>query len=67
LSMETDKAQAFQAFRVLQALSDKCSKMKLNIEVDAEAKDEFDPVWLRNAIEEPLDEADIKKETRLEE
>jgi len=28
---------------------------------------EFDPVWLRNAIEEPLDEADIKKGTRLEE
>jgi hypothetical protein len=27
--------------------------------VEAEAAERFDPVWLRNAVEEPLDEAGI--------
>lgn len=29
-------------------------------------KREFDPTWIRNAVEEPLDEMDIQASTRLE-
>jgi len=51
---------------VLQSLSDKANDMTIQIEVRAHTKQEFDPNWIRNAIEEPLDELDIKASTRLE-
>jgi hypothetical protein len=53
-------------FEVLQALSDKADDMTITIEVQAHTKDDFDLAWIRNAIEEPLDELDIKTSTRLE-
>jgi hypothetical protein len=31
--------------------------MRVEMNVQAEAADQFDPIWLRNAVEEPLDEA----------
>ncbi len=51
---------------LLQALSDKADDMTIQIEVRAHTKREFDPTWIRNAVEEPLDEMDIQASTRLE-
>ena len=51
---------------MLQALSDKADDMTIQIEVSAHTKQEFDIGWIRNAIEEPLDEMDILASTRLE-
>jgi hypothetical protein len=64
LRLKANKAQAFTVFRVLQNLSDKADRLTITFDISAEAKDRagFDPVWLRNAIEEPLDEADITRE-----
>ena len=66
LTSSTNKSQIFQLFEVLQALSDKADDMTINIEIRAHTKQEFDPSWIRNAIEEPLDEMDIKASTWLE-
>jgi hypothetical protein len=51
---------------VLQALSDRADDMAINIEVRAHTKHNFDLSWIRNAIEEPLDEMDIQAFTQLE-
>jgi hypothetical protein len=66
LSSIMNKSQIFQLFEVLQALSDKADDMTIQIEVRAHTNQEFDPNWIRNAIEEPLDEMDIQASTRLE-
>ena len=66
LTSSTNKSHIFQLFEVLQALSDKADDMTINIEIRAHTKQEFDPSWIRNAIEEPLDEMDIKASTWLE-
>jgi hypothetical protein len=60
--VKADKAQTFIVFRVLQNLSDKAERLSVTFEIEAEAKEGFDPIWLRNAVEEPLDEADVTKE-----
>lgn len=66
LTSITNKSKIFQLFEVLQALSDKADDMTINIEVRAHTKQEFDRSWIRNAIEEPLDEMDIQASTQLE-
>lgn len=66
LTSVTDKSKIFQLFEVLQTLSDKAEGMTIKIEVQAHTQDKFDPTWIRNAIEEPLDEMDIQASTRLE-
>ena len=50
---------------ILQNLPDHSSQVDIQITVDAYAKSKFDPQWIRNAIEEPLDEADIHSTTKL--
>ncbi len=62
----TDKSKFFELFNVLQSLSDKADDMTIKIEVRAHTTKEFDQVWINGAIEEPLDELDIKASTRLE-
>ncbi|HBB33501.1 MAG TPA: hypothetical protein DDZ80_14910 [Cyanobacteria bacterium UBA8803] len=66
LTSTTNKSQIFQLFEVLQALSDKADDMTISIEVRAHTQKEFDATWIRNAIEEPLDEMDIQASTQLE-
>jgi hypothetical protein len=60
--VKADKAQTFTVFCVLQNLSDKAQRMSVAFDVEAEAKETFHPVWLRNTIEEPLDEAEVVRE-----
>jgi hypothetical protein len=66
LSSILNKAQVFDFFEMLQRLSDKADDMIIKIEIKASTKGEFDPNWIRNAIEEPLDEMDIQANTKLE-
>jgi hypothetical protein len=66
LTAIANKSQIFQLFEVLQDLSDRADDMTINIEVRAHTKQDFDPSWIRNAIEERLDEMDIQASTRLE-
>jgi hypothetical protein len=33
----------------------------LTIQIDATNAAGYDPTWLRNAVEEPLDEADVER------
>ncbi|WP_445633940.1 AAA family ATPase [Nostoc sp. DSM 114161] len=66
LTSVTDKSKIFQLFEVLQTLSDKAEGMTVKIEVQANTQGNFDLNWIRNAIEEPLDEMDIQASTHLE-
>ncbi|EAW33696.1 ATP-binding protein [Lyngbya sp. PCC 8106] len=66
LSSIANKTNIFQLFEVLQTLSDKAEDMVIKIEVKAHTTKEFELNWIRNAIEEPLDEMDIKAESHLE-
>ena len=44
-------------------LADKSDESKVNLTVEASSSEGYDPAWLRNAVEEPLDEADINIQT----
>jgi len=61
-----DKARIFKVMRAVQNLVDKSDRVTMHIEITAESNTQFDPVWLRNAVEEPLDEADVDAQTGLE-
>ena len=62
----TDKSKFFELVNVLQSLSDRAEDMTIKIEVRAHTTKEFDRAWISGAIEEPLDELDIKASTKLE-
>jgi hypothetical protein len=61
-----DKAHLFDVIQALQTLSDQADNMSISIKVTATKKDGFDINWLRNAIEEPLDEQEIKASSKIE-
>ena len=56
----------FKVFKALQNLNEKADRITMHLEIIAETNSEFDPVWLRNAVEEPLDEANVDVRTSLE-
>lgn len=58
LRMRLDRAKLYASFNALANLVDKAGIIQMAIA--AEALDGFDPVWLRNAVMEPLDEAGVE-------
>ncbi len=66
LSFTANKQQLFRAFRPLQNLAEKSGTLTVTLTVSAQAETPLDAAWLRNAVEEPLDEADVEFERRLE-
>lgn len=66
LIARADKGKIFKVFRAIQNLVEKSDRVTMQIEIMAESDTEFDQVWLRNAVEEPLDEADVEARTALE-
>lgn len=62
LSFEADREQVFKAFPAIANLADKSATGKVRLNVEAHSDDGFDPVWLRNAVEEPLTEAELLEE-----
>ena len=65
LTARVDKKQFFKLFRAVQNLTEKADRLLLTVEIHAESDAGFDPVWLRNAVEEPLDEANIDANVSL--
>ena len=53
--------QVFKAFPAIANLADKSNDGKVEIEVVGNNEEGFDQNWFRNAVEEPLDEADIER------
>lgn len=60
LRMTLNRQQLYQSFNALSNLVEKAGT--LDVTVQARAAEGFDPVWLRNAVLEPLEEADIEVE-----
>jgi len=61
LSFAATRDQVFKAFPAIANLAEKSDGGRVVIHIEASAQNGFDPAWLRNAVEEPLDEADIER------
>jgi hypothetical protein len=66
LRFTANKQQLFRAFRPLQNLAEKSGTLEVTLDVIAHADTPLDASWLRNAVEEPLDEADVSFDGTLE-
>jgi hypothetical protein len=56
--MTLNRQQIYQSFNAIGNLTEKAGTIQVTVE--AKAPDGFDPVWLRNAVLEPLEEADVE-------
>lgn len=56
LSMRMTRQQLYASFNAIGNLADAADSIR--VAVEAQKLDGFDPTWLRNAVLEPLDEAD---------
>jgi len=61
LVFEATREQLFKAFPAIANLADKSDGAKVRIRIEGISTEGFDPSWLRNAVDEPLDEADIER------
>ena len=61
LKFKATRDQVFKAFPAIANLADKSDDSKVTVNVKGSSSEGFDPSWLRNAVEEPLDEADIER------
>lgn len=61
LTFEATREQVFKAFPAIANLADKSDGAKVKISVEGSSAAGYDPSWLRNAVDEPLDEADIER------
>lgn len=66
LQVRTEKTKAFKVFKAIQNLIEKSDQVSIQIEVIAQTNSEYDQSWIRNAVEEPLDEADVERTSRFE-
>lgn len=64
LSAELDAAQLFRILPALQNLTDYSAAVRIHLVIDASARDGYERAWLRNAVEEHLDEAGIDLRAR---
>jgi len=60
-AFEATREQVFKAFPAIANLADKSDGARVRIRIEASSAAGFDPSWLRNAVDEPLDEADIER------
>ena len=60
LSFIATRDQVFKAFPAIANLAEKSDGGKVVIRIEAASLQGFDPAWLRNAVEEPLAEADVE-------
>jgi len=56
------RADLFKTFPALPHLADKADGGKISVRVSGTSATRFDPTWFRNAVDEPLDEADIERQ-----
>jgi len=62
LVFKATRDQIFKAFPAIANLADKSDEGKVTVSVEGTSSDGFEPSWLRNAVEEPLDEAEIERD-----
>ncbi len=55
-----NRDQVFKSFGAVANLADSSDGGKINISIEGQAVEGYDTNWLRNAVEEPLDEANIE-------
>jgi hypothetical protein len=60
LALTLNRQQLYQSFNAIGNLAERAGSIRMTVE--AEAAQGFDPAWLRNAVLEPLEEADVKLE-----
>lgn len=61
LRFKATRGQLFKAFPAVANLADKSNDGQVVVNVEGTSSKGFDPSWLRNAVEEPLDEAEIER------
>jgi len=61
LKFEATRDQVFKAFPAIANLADKSEGSKVLIVVTGTNEAGYDAAWLRNAVDEPLEEADIER------
>jgi hypothetical protein len=61
LTFAATREQVFKAFPAIANLADKSDGARVRIRIEGSSAAGFDPSWLRNAVDEPLDEADIER------
>ena len=61
LTFEATREQVFKAFPAIANLADKSDAARVRIRIEGSSAAGFDPSWLRNAVDEPLYEADIER------
>lgn len=61
LRFKATRDQVFKAFPAIANLADKSDGGRVRVNVEGSSSEGFDPSWLRNAVEEPLHEADIEQ------
>ena len=59
ISFRATREQVFKSFQAIANLADKSDGGQISIAIKGQATAGYDPNWLRNAVEEPLDEANI--------
>jgi hypothetical protein len=64
--MTLTKALLYKTFNVLGLLADKAGENKIKVTVQGTNLSGVDATWIRNAISEPLSEADIPFEIKEE-
>jgi hypothetical protein len=60
LKFKATRDQVFKAFPAIANLADKSDEGKVTVNIEGSSSEGFDRSWLRNAVEEPLQEADIE-------
>ncbi|RMF20106.1 MAG: hypothetical protein D6760_12325 [Deltaproteobacteria bacterium] len=61
LVFQATRDQIFKAFPAIANLADKSDDDKVTVRVEGTSQEGYDPLWFRNAVEEPLDEAGIER------
>jgi hypothetical protein len=59
IGFTADQDQVYKSFPAIANLADKSDNGKISIVVEGRAGAGYDANWLRNAVQEPLDEANI--------
>lgn len=60
LSFDATQEQVYKTFHAIAKLADQCEGGKMKLRVERASAAGFEPSWLRNAVQEPLEEANIK-------
>ncbi|MFH1009850.1 MAG: DUF499 domain-containing protein [bacterium] len=61
IRFRADREQVFKVFKAVANLADKSDEGKVTVCVEGKSSAGYDSSWLRNAVEEPLDEADVER------